>query len=98
MIVLLNPVFNFSKSLLSFSADRATNGTYNLLSVILKFAFVGLLNSSTAGSASESSSFVALLVNRQFLDQIKAKNTLQLSNSICNVRQNCLNIRIAQQL
>ena len=68
MIVLLNPVFNCSKSLLSFSADKVATGTYNLQSVILKVAFVGLLILSTPGSASGSSSLVALLGKAQFLD------------------------------
>ena len=65
MTVLLNPVFNCSKSLLSFSADKVTTGTYNLQSVILKTAFVGLLISATAGLAPGSASLVALLVNTQ---------------------------------
>ena len=40
MIVLLNPVFNCSKSLLSFSADKVTTGTYNVQSVILNAALL----------------------------------------------------------
>ena len=40
-IVLLNPEFNCSKSLLSFSTDKVTTGTYNLQSVISNFALVG---------------------------------------------------------
>ena len=68
MIVLLNLVFNCAKSLLSFSADKVATGTYNLQSVILKVAFVGLLILSTAGSASGSSSLVGLLGKAQFLD------------------------------
>ena len=90
MIVLLNLVFNCSKSLLSFSADKVTTVTYNLQSVILKAAFVELLILSTAGSASGSSSLIALLVNIQFLDQIKVKNTSQLINGISNVLQKLL--------
>ena len=40
-IDLLNPDFNCSNSLLSFSADEVTTGTYNLQSVISNFASVG---------------------------------------------------------
>ena len=54
--------------MLSFSADKVATGTYNLQSVILKVAFVGLLILSTPGSASGSSSLVALLGKAQFLD------------------------------
>ena len=39
-IVLLNPDFNCSDSLLSFSVDKVTTGTYNLQSVISNFALV----------------------------------------------------------
>ena len=82
MIVLLNPVFNCSKSLLSFSADKVTTGTYNIQPRILKITFVGLLISSTAGSASGSSS--------QFLDQVEVKDTSHLINGISNVLQKFL--------
>ena len=77
MIVLLNPVFNCSKSLLSFSADKVTTGTYNLQSVILKTTFVGLLIPVTGGSASGSVYLAALLVITQFSDQVRVKNILQ---------------------
>ena len=42
-IVILNPDFNCFISLLSFSADKVTTGTYNLQSVISNFALVGEL-------------------------------------------------------
>ena len=42
-IDLLNPDFNCSNSLLSFSADKVTTGTYNLQAVISSFALVGEL-------------------------------------------------------
>ena len=87
MIVLLNPVFSCSKNLLSSSADKVTTGTYNLQSVIVKTAFVGLLILATAGSASGSASLVALLVNKQFSDQVKVKDTSQLINGMSNVLQ-----------
>ena len=63
MIVLLNPVFNCSRSLLSFSADQVTTGTYNLQSVILKVAFVGLLISSTADQHQDHHLFTSQLIN-----------------------------------
>ena len=72
MIVFLNPVFNYSKSLLSASADKVTTGTYNLHSVILKTAFNGSLIPAIAGSASGSASLVALLAITQFSDQLKS--------------------------
>ena len=42
-IVILNPDFNCSNNLLSFSADKLTTRTYNLQSVISDFASVGEL-------------------------------------------------------
>ena len=71
LIVLLNPVFNCSKSLLSYSVDKVTTGTYNFVSVILNVAFVGLLTAATAGSASGSASLVALLAITQFSDRLR---------------------------
>ena len=40
-IVILNPDFNYSNNLLSFSADKVTTGTYNLQAVISNFALAG---------------------------------------------------------
>ena len=48
-MVLLNPVFNCSKSLLSSCAERVTTRTYSFVSFILNVAFVGLLIPATAG-------------------------------------------------
>ena len=45
--------------------------TYNFVSVVLNFAFVGLLTAATAGPASESAFLVALLYIIQFSDQVK---------------------------
>ena len=42
-------------------------GTYNFMPVILNVTFVGLLTAATAAFTSGSASFVALLVNAQFL-------------------------------
>ena len=41
VIVLLNPVFSYSKNSLSSWVDKVITGTCNLVSVILKVAFVG---------------------------------------------------------
>ena len=49
-IVFLNPDFNCSNSLLSFSTDKVTMGTYNLQSVISNFALVGELIAAAGGS------------------------------------------------
>ena len=70
-IVLLNPVFNCSKSLLSFLVDKVTTRTCNFVSFISNAAFVGLLIAATAGSALGSASLVALLVITKFSDQVK---------------------------
>ena len=48
-IVVLNPDFNCSNNLLSFSADIVTVGTYNLQSVISNFALVGELIAAAGG-------------------------------------------------
>ena len=60
------------------------------MSFVLKVAFVGLLITSTAGSASESASLVALLVIAQFSDQVRVKNTSQLINGMSSVLQKLL--------
>ena len=89
MIVLLNPVFNCSKSLLSSSADKVTIGTYNFVSFMLKVAFVGLIP-ATAESASGLSSLVDVLVITQFSDEVRVKDTSQLINGMSSVLQKLL--------
>ena len=49
-IVIENPDFNCSNSLLSFSANKVTTGTYNLQSVISNFVSVGELIAAAGGS------------------------------------------------
>ena len=75
MIVLLNPVFNCSNNLLSFSADKVTTGTCNFASFLLNVAPVGLLILGTAAVVYVAStvSLYSLLVNMQFSDQILQK-------------------------
>ena len=90
LTVLLNPVFNCSKSLLSSSVDKVTTGAYNIVYFILNVALVGLLNATTAVLASGSASLVALLVKTQFSDQAKIKDTSQLVNIVSNVLKKLL--------
>ena len=68
LIVLLNPVFNCSKSWLS-SVDKVTTGAYSFVSVILNIAFSRLLTTATAGLPAGSASLVALLVFQPRLKQ-----------------------------
>ena len=82
MIVRLNPVFSPSKSLLSFSVDKVTTGTYSFVSFILNVALVRLSILTNAGSTSGSASLVALLVITQVF-----KDTSQLVNGISSVLQ-----------
>ena len=72
LIVLLNPDLSWPKSLLSFPADKVTTGTYNLQSVILKIAPVGLL----ILVAVEAAILLALLTITRFSLQIKVKETM----------------------
>ena len=58
----MNPVFNWSNTLLSSSADKVIIGTYNFVPIILNVAPVELLISAIAGSASGSAYLLALLV------------------------------------
>ena len=85
LIVLLNPVRNCSKNLLLSCVGKVTTGTYNFVSLILNVAFVGLLTTTTAGSATGSSSLVALLVVTQFSVHVKKGFILKLINGISNV-------------
>ena len=55
------------------------------MSLILNVAFVGLLTTTTAGSATGSSSLVALLVVTQFSVHVKKGFILKLINGISNV-------------
>ena len=88
MIVHLNPVFNCSKSLLSFSADKITTGTYKFVSFILKVAPIGATIATTGGSALGLAAVFVKSVKTQSLDHVKVKDTSQLINGIHNVLQN----------
>ena len=91
LILLLNPVFNCSKSLLSSSVDKVTTTTYYFVSSILNVAFVGLLIAATAGLALGLASFVALLVVTEFSDQVKIRFISQLINVYLMFSKNYLN-------
>ena len=62
-----------------------TTGRYNFVSIILNVAFVGLLISTTEGSASGLASLVALLVITKFSDQVKIRFISQLINELFSV-------------
>ena len=44
LIVLLSPGPNCSESILSFSVDKVTTGTYSFVTVIWNVAFVGVVS------------------------------------------------------
>ena len=73
LIVLLNPVFNCSKNLLSSSVDKVTTGTYNFVSVIVNAAFAGALISCLAGLSprAATTAFVIISLKTQFSDHVK---------------------------
>ena len=82
-IVILNPDFNCSNNLLSFSADKVTTGTYNLQSVISNFALIGDLIASIGGLGCASGAFLqALLTSTHSLYQDKINTISQLINGI----------------
>ena len=83
----MNPAFNYSKSLLSFSVDKVTTGTYNLQSVTLKVA--PLENDHELLDAAVTNLFSKLVIT-QVADQFKDKDTSQLINGISSVLQKLL--------
>ena len=87
-IDLLNPDFNCSNSLLSFSADKVTTGTYNLQSVISNFVSVGDSIAAIGGSGCGSGAFLKVLpTNTHFLYQDKIKVIPQLIYGISKLLQ-----------
>ena len=62
-----------------------TTGRYNFVSIILNVAFVGLLISTTEGSASGLASLVSLLVITKFSGQVKIRFISQLINEVFSV-------------
>ena len=80
-IVILNPDFNCSNSLLSISADKVTTGTYNLQSVISNFTSVGELIAAAGGPLK------ALPTSTHSLYQDKINVILKLINGISKLLQ-----------
>ena len=88
-IVLLNPVFNCSKSFVPFSFDKVTTGTYNFVPVILNSNSVGA--TITGGSLLFPASLAVISAKTQFLDLVKINSTSQLISSIFKALQKLLN-------
>ena len=87
-IFLLNPHFNCSNNLLSFSADKVTTGTYNLQSVISNFALIGELIAAIGGLGCGSGTFLkALPTSTHSLYQDKINVISQLINGISKLLQ-----------
>ena len=83
-IVILNPDFNCSNNLLSFSADKITTGTYNLQSVISNLALFGELIRFAAASGGP---LKVLPTSTHSLYQDKINVTSQLINGISKLLQ-----------
>ena len=83
-IVILNPDFNCSNNLLSFSADKVATGTYNLQSVISNFVFVGELIRFAAAAGGPLKS---LPTSTHSLYQDKINVISQLINGISKLLQ-----------
>ena len=81
---LLNPDFNCSNKLLSFSADKLTTGTYNLQSVISNFALVGEIIRFAAAAGGP---LKALPTSIHSLYQDKINVISQLINGISKLLQ-----------
>ena len=83
-IVLLNSDFNCSNSLLLFSADKVTTGTYNLQSVISNYRSVGELIRFAAAAGGPLKS---LPTSTHSLYQDKINVISQLTNGISKLLQ-----------
>ena len=85
-IDLLNPDFNCSNNLLSFSTDKVTTGTYNLQSVISNFAFVGDSIAAIGGLGCGSGAF-HFPANTHFSYQDKINIISQLISGMSKLLQ-----------
>ena len=83
-MVFLNPDFDFSNNLLSFSSDKVTTGTYNLQSVISNFALVGELIQFAAAAGGP---LKTLPTSAHSLYQDKINVISQLINGISKLLQ-----------
>ena len=87
-IDLLNPDFNCSNSLLSFSADKVTTGTYILLSFISNLASVGDLIAVIGGLGCGLGAFLkALPTSTHSLYQDKINVISKLINGLSKLLQ-----------
>ena len=84
-ISLVNPDFKLVNSFISSSLDKLTTDMYNLQSVILSIALVGILPLITGGPALII--LFSKLVLMQFLFHINSKDTSQLITGIFNALQ-----------
>ena len=66
-MVLLNPDFSCSKSIMSFSFHKVTTGTFNFVSVISNVAPDG----ATIAALLPSASLFVISAKIQFFDQVK---------------------------
>ena len=91
-MVILNPVLNCSKNLLSSLVERVTTGTYNFVSVILNVAFVGVFITGLAGLFPWAALAVCIIISvkTQFSDQVKIKYTSKLMKGMSKVLQKLL--------
>ena len=86
--ILLNPDFNCSNNLLSFSADKVTTGTYNLQSVISNLALVGDSIAAIGGLGCGLGAFLqALSTSTHSLYQDKINVISQLINGMSKLLQ-----------
>ena len=85
-MVLLNPVFNYSKRFMSFPFDKVTTGTCNFESVTLNFAPDG----ATIAGLLPSASLAAISTKTQFFDQVKISSNSQLISGIFKLLQRLL--------
>ena len=83
-IILLNPDFNCSNNLSSFSADKVTTGTYNLQLVTSNFASAG---DSIRFAAAAGGPLKTLPTSRHSLYQDKTNVISQLINGISKLLQ-----------
>ena len=82
LTVLLNPDFNISNNLFSFSVDKVMTGTYSLQSVILNVASVGdsILATAAAVAVAALVSLYAFLTKTLLSVQLNSIDVSQLIN------------------
>ena len=86
--VFLNPDFNCSKSLLSFSFDKVTTGTYNFVSLIWNSNPLGA--TIAGGSLLFAAALPVISAKAHLLGQVRSNSISQLINGIFKVLQKLL--------